>query len=945
MRNSTDRMSSSLKSSPMGDPVFSTSLVTSRKSNYLELPIHFFTIVLNGEPFIRHHIKELSKLPFKWHWHIIEGVAELKHDTAWSLQSGGEIPNEMHRQGTSIDGTTEYLDWLANSYPGQITIYRKNKGEFWDGKLEMVRAPLINIHEKCLLWQIDVDELWTSTQIISSRNMFIKSPSKNAAFYYCNFFVGRNLLVTTRDTYGNYSNYEWLRTWRFEDGDMWLKHEPPVLCRKMSDDEWVDVGRLDPFMHAETEENGLVFQHYAYVLEDHISFKESYYGYQGLLERWRELQETKLFPVLLREYFTFINDDALVNTAYSKGITPLADQLINDQNRKTSKHEYIAITPPLTADESEIKRILYIRVDTIGDAVLAFPVLPYIKQHYPDSMLTVLCQHHIAELYDACPHVNCVIPVDFWKAYHHESYRGILLSKIHALAPDLVINGQYSRSLLNEYFSIGSFGKFLVGFQGDLSEISSESLEENSRLYNRLIPSHGLKEFDKNADLLNGLGIAHDEIEPVLWTTPEDEQFAEDFFSKNNLDGEKTLALFPSGRHGGKYYPYYPEALNDLCQREGLTILALGSKSDTEVVDELLKEIKARSIALCGELTLRQLAAILKRCKIAIGADTGTAHIACAVGTRNVVVMWGGHFGRFFPYSPLTSLVCLPLECYGCNWKCPHNNWLCITEISPAVVTKAAEQTLRSSSQKPRIFVPKGWSGENSALFSPDKLSMLGDFNDVEIIAVNLLKYDMIYFLHHKLATDRLDYIKQYCQQLVIVEYKIMDRHLPETITAEETIHLKRPEVSLTKKHIDALVDAKENGYKYVIVFEDDIDFEITFNIHKYFVELFEKIAEFDIIWIGGVDYITQNRDGAIIVEEGDSKTSRCAHAMLINVESSNKWISDLKQLDLPLDHKYNSIVINHKLKSFWVTPYFEQRTDNGKIKSLIRNEFKQLYE
>jgi len=56
-----------------------------------ELPIHFFTIVLNGEPFIRHHIDEFAKLPFSWHWHIIEGVAELKHDTAWSVALGGRI--------------------------------------------------------------------------------------------------------------------------------------------------------------------------------------------------------------------------------------------------------------------------------------------------------------------------------------------------------------------------------------------------------------------------------------------------------------------------------------------------------------------------------------------------------------------------------------------------------------------------------------------------------------------------------------------------------------------------------------------------------------------------------------------------------------------------------------------------------------------------------------
>ena len=40
-------------------------------------------------------------------------------------------------------------------------------GAFWDGKREMVSAPLPNIREECLLWQVDADELWTADQIVS----------------------------------------------------------------------------------------------------------------------------------------------------------------------------------------------------------------------------------------------------------------------------------------------------------------------------------------------------------------------------------------------------------------------------------------------------------------------------------------------------------------------------------------------------------------------------------------------------------------------------------------------------------------------------------------------------------------------------------------------------------------------------------------------------------
>src|SRR5688572_29769492 len=125
-----------------------------------DLPIHFFTIVLNGQPFIRYHIDVFRELPFRWHWHVVEGVARLVHDTAWSAARGGRIDESLHHNGLSNDGTSHYLDKIAAEFPDIITVYRKPGGAFWDGKREMVAAPLANVTEPCLLWEVDADELW-----------------------------------------------------------------------------------------------------------------------------------------------------------------------------------------------------------------------------------------------------------------------------------------------------------------------------------------------------------------------------------------------------------------------------------------------------------------------------------------------------------------------------------------------------------------------------------------------------------------------------------------------------------------------------------------------------------------------------------------------------------------------------------------------------------------
>ena len=293
------------------------------KKKESELPVHFFTIVLNGMPFIRYHIDMLQELPFKWHWHIVEGVADLVHDTAWSLQLGATIPEAFHRNGRSNDGTSEYLNQLKARFPDQIDIYRKPEGCFWDGKLEMVQAPVPYLPDDCLLWQVDVDEFWTAQQVKSVRKMFAEQPDKTAAFYWCHFFVGPQLVVDSRHCYSQNPDVEWLRTWRFTRGCQWIAHEPPRLHRLLPDGSSADLARINPFLHDETEQQGLVFQHFAYVLPEQLKFKESYYGYRGALACWTRLQEQQQFPVYLRDYLPWVGDHTTVIPAAARQVVPI----------------------------------------------------------------------------------------------------------------------------------------------------------------------------------------------------------------------------------------------------------------------------------------------------------------------------------------------------------------------------------------------------------------------------------------------------------------------------------------------------------------------------------------------------------------------------------------------------------------------------------------------
>ncbi len=661
------------------------------------LPVHFFTIVLNGMPFIRHHIEVFRKLPVPWVWHIVEGVAELKHDTAWSVQHGGSVTSALHREGRSNDGTTEYLDELKRGFPDQVIIYRKPPGIFWDGKLEMVSAPLENIREECLLWEIDSDELWSCGQIERAHSLFMAHPEKTAAYYFCHYYVGPGLLVTSKDTYGNNSGYEWLRTWRVRPGVFWKSHEPPCLCGKTPDGIVEDLGKKNPFLHGETESAGLVFQHYAYATAAQLAFKEIYYGYRNAVESWRKLNALEEFPALLRNYFPWVTDNALVNTCRFLNVKPAARlNMIGEWTFFPDE------APPDTPDE-----VVWVRPDSIGDTVIAMSQLPHIRKKYPRSSITVMCQPHLLELYEACPEVNRVITFEQEKALYNQSYLNGLIARLKALSPDIAMCSVYSPSLLHHLLVLATGAKQKLTIKGDFTNISKEEEESTGvlRHYTRIFPVRDeLSELEHHKDFLSGLGIKVDNLQPLIWTLPEDEEFADGIYREAGFEPSRTVVVFSGAQFSHRTSNIFGPALRPVCASRGYNILAIGTGTDRALNEENCVSSGARYVNLSGTTSIRQCASILKRCRIAVGTETSHAHIAAAAGVPHVIMIGGGHFGRFMPYSPLTSLVCIPLDCFGCNWSCRFPSQYCMRDIEPSAFSEAVRRTLDEPSSTPRIF-------------------------------------------------------------------------------------------------------------------------------------------------------------------------------------------------------------------------------------------------
>lgn len=368
--------------------------------------------------------------------------------------------------------------------------------------------------------------------------------------------------------------------------------------------------------------------------------------------------------------------------------------------------------------EAEVEKrwILWVRPDSIGDNILAMAALPHLKARRPDAAIAVFCQEHVAELYEACPAVDRVITFNRQRALHDEAYRSAILGQLQALRADICLNSVYSRDLIVDFFATRSGAQERIALMGDLSNTTAQDREAYNQFYTSIVTSAGdhKPEMERHQDFLRGIGITGERLKPSLWVLPEDIAFGDRFFKEQGFEPEKTIALFAGAQYGVRLYGGYGAALAAFCRENGFSVVALGAAGDHGINQHNLDAIGVKTANLNGATTLRQGAAILSRCRLAVGAETGLAHMACAVGTPNVILLGGGHFGRFMPYSPLTSVVCLPLECYGCNWQCRYERVHCVRDISPAVIAEALRHSLAGSAGRIRYFVQGGslWKPE-----------------------------------------------------------------------------------------------------------------------------------------------------------------------------------------------------------------------------------------
>jgi ADP-heptose:LPS heptosyltransferase len=131
--------------------------------------------------------------------------------------------------------------------------------------------------------------------------------------------------------------------------------------------------------------------------------------------------------------------------------------------------------------------------------------------------------------------------------------------------------------------------------------------------------------------------------------------------------------------------------------------IIFGGAEDKDLAARLLQHWGDGATA-AGELTVRQAAAVLKQCDLYVGNDTGTMHLAVAVGTRCVAIFSAQDWpGRWYPYGTEHTVLRTAPSCEGCKLEvCIDRDIACLRAITVEQVFDAVRRALNDLNSSKR---------------------------------------------------------------------------------------------------------------------------------------------------------------------------------------------------------------------------------------------------
>jgi heptosyltransferase-3 len=281
----------------------------------------------------------------------------------------------------------------------------------------------------------------------------------------------------------------------------------------------------------------------------------------------------------------------------------------------------------------EPKRILLIRLEHIGDVLLATPTYRALRKRFPHARIDILVREYTAELVRRNPNIDRVITWNAPWLSKGGSWKGIrqVLRNLHAQNYELAIDlhGDPRNIMMGRLCS-----RYLVGF----------GTRGFGFLLNKNV-SYGRRHvIDRLLSLAGAVGADIRDRKMEIPLSAADKRYADSVVKKHKLSNFVCIA--PGAGPGRTEKLWLNErwaAVADAIIREyGATVVFIGAKREQPLIQDITRRMQEKNfVDLRGEHTITQSAAVMAHANLVLSVDAAAMHIARAIGTPLLALFTG----------------------------------------------------------------------------------------------------------------------------------------------------------------------------------------------------------------------------------------------------------------------------------------------------------------
>jgi lipopolysaccharide heptosyltransferase II len=350
-----------------------------------------------------------------------------------------------------------------------------------------------------------------------------------------------------------------------------------------------------------------------------------------------------------------------------------------------------------TINWDKIRRVLVVRLRSIGDTVLATPSLISLRRFLPEARIDILLEDWVAPVLEGFEAVDNIITVS------HKDTKARFRSALKLRGNKYDVAFNLHGGTTATFFVRASGARHRVGYRNYSYNFLYTHLAESSSAFWQQEKTHSA---EQQLALLGSVGVpVSDRPKSRLNVQKTTLDLIAERLNKSEIRNPKSkiallhpVAAFATKQWATENFAKTAEFLGE----KGFHVVAVATAKEKDVLVKL-KNLSKTPVLTFDDLTLAQITALSSKAEIFVGNDSGIAHIAAAVQTPSVVIFGSSNVHHWHPWTDAKyeivrqEMPCAPCAGYFCReFETPR----CIEQVAVDQVYRAIDKVLAEKSRE-----------------------------------------------------------------------------------------------------------------------------------------------------------------------------------------------------------------------------------------------------